>query len=38
MLDLALLYNLLKYLYFKNKILKAVDENNNDVDENVFKL
>ena len=38
MLDLALLFNLLKHLHFKNKVLEAVDEDNNDVDENVFKL
>ena len=38
MLDLAFLYNFLKYLRFKSKVLEAVDENNNDVDENVFKL
>ena len=38
MLDLVFLYNLLKYLYFKNKVLKAIDEDNDDVDENAFKL
>ena len=38
MLDLTLLYNLLKYLRSKSKILEAVDEDNDDVDENVFKL
>ena len=38
MLDLGFLYNLLKYLRFKSKVPEAVDENNNDVDENVFKL
>ena len=38
MLDLVLLYNLLKYFRSKSKVLKAVDEDNNDVDENAFKL
>ena len=38
MLNLAFLYNLLKYLRFKSKILETVDENNNDIDENAFKL
>ena len=38
MLDLVFLYNLLRYLRFKTKVLEAVDENDDDVDENVFKL
>ena len=38
MLDLAFLYNLLKHLRFKTKILKAVDEDDDDVDKNVVKL
>ena len=38
MLDLAFLNNLLKYLRSKSKVLRAVDEDNNDVDENAFKL
>ena len=38
MLDLAFLYNLLKYFRFKSKVLEAVDEDDDDVDENAFKL
>ena len=38
MLDLAFLYNLLKHLRSKNKVLEAVNEDNNDVDEDSFKL
>ena len=38
MLDLAFLYNLLRHLRFKSKVLKAVDEDDDDVDENVLKL
>ena len=38
MLDLIFLYNLLKYLRSKIKVLEAVDEDDDDVDENVFKL
>ena len=38
MLDLALLYNLLKHLRSKSKVSEAVDEDNDDVDENAFKL
>ena len=38
MLDLTLLYNLLRHLRSKTKILEAVDEDDDDVDENVFKL
>ena len=37
-LDLAFLYNLLRYFCFKSKVLEAVDEDDNDVDENAFKL
>ena len=38
MLDLALLYNLSKHLRSKSKVLEAIDEDNDDVDENAFKL
>ena len=38
MLDLTFLYNLLRHLRFKTKVLEAVDEDDDDVDENVFKL
>ena len=38
MLDLALSHNLSRYLRSKNKVPEAVDEDNDDVDENVFKL
>ena len=38
MLDLALLYNLLKHLRFKTKVPETVDEDDDDVDENAFKL
>ena len=39
MLYLALLYNLLRHLRFKTKILEAIDEDDDDdVDENALKL
>ena len=37
MLDLALLYNLLKHLWFTVKILKKADENNNNINLNNVK-
>ena len=38
MLDLVFLYNLLRHLRSKIKVLEAIDENDDDVDENTFKL
>ena len=38
MLDLALFYNLLRHLRSKTKVLEAIDEDDDDVDENIFKL
>ena len=38
MLDLALSHNLSRYLRSKSKVLEAVDEDDDDVDENALKL
>ena len=38
MLDLILLYNFLRYFRSKTKVLEAVDEDDDDVDKNAFKL